>query len=175
MVVFAALFAADRVDFEGDVPDAEEAEELVHKGDDLGVGRRGKGAEQLHPQLVEFPHPPRLGLFRPEAGDRVGQLDRQRAVNQPVFDDRPVDAGGPFRPEGEFPPALVGEGVHLLLDDVGGVADRADEEPLVLESRDADLPEAVLLGGIEELPLDKLPLIAVRREDVGSAFDRFDF
>src|SRR3990172_9805594 len=43
--------------------------------------------------------------------------------------------GGPFWPKGEALLALVGEGVHLLLDDVGALPDAADEQLRSLEDR----------------------------------------
>ena len=175
VVFLAAGGAADGVDLQRDVLNAQDAEEVVDKGDNFRVGRRGSGAKQLHAQLMEFAHPSCLRFFSPEAGKGIRQLDRQHAVNQPALDDCAVDAGGAFGPQREVSAALVGEGVHFLLDDVGGVADRTDKQPLVLKGRNPNLTKAVQLRRIDEKPLDKLPFVAFGREHVRRALDRFDF
>ena len=61
------------------------------------------------------------------------------------------------------------EGVHLLFDDVGAFAHRADEQVGVLKSRrvDAGIPEAV--GYILGLRLDVAPILLLFRQPVSGA------
>ena len=46
-----------------------------------------------------------LGLFRPEAGNVVAELDGESFVDEAAFNDRPVDAGGAFGAESQLPAA----------------------------------------------------------------------
>ena len=69
------------------------------------------------------------------------QLDRQRAARcSPCSIDRPHHAGRALGAQRHRPVAAVGEGVHLLADDVGRLADPAGEQPGVLEDRQLDQP-----------------------------------
>ena len=54
-----------------------------------------------------------------------------------------ADAGGEFGAQGQRIAAAVREGVHLLGDDVGGLADRAGEDLGRLEHRHLDMLEGV--------------------------------
>ena len=58
-------------------------------------------------------------------------------VQQPVLDGRAHQPGGRLGPQAQAVAAAVVEGVHLLLDDVGVLADRALEELRALDERHA--------------------------------------
>jgi hypothetical protein len=60
-----------------------------------------------------------------------------------LADIGPADAGGEFRPQGQRIPAPVLERVHLLGDDVGGLAERSGEHFGRLEHRHLDMLEGV--------------------------------
>jgi hypothetical protein len=62
-----------------------------------------------------------------------------------VLNVGPHDGGGGFGPQGELVAAAVGEGVHLLFDDVGVFADAAGEQFGFFHDGHADL--AIAEGG----------------------------
>ena len=83
--------------------------------------------------------------------------------------------GGRLRPQREaLPVQLVDEAVHLLLDDVGGLADRAPEERGVLEQRRADVAVAVGVRPRAHDFLEALPQRGLVRQDVVHPPDRLD-
>src|SRR5262249_47437379 len=91
-----------------------------------------------------------------------------------VRDERAHDAGGRLRPQGEALSALRGEGVHLLLDDVGVLADRALEERGVLDDGHADLLVSVLRKQLARTVLQPLPGADLGGQHVVHATDRLD-
>ena len=98
-----------------------------------------------------------------------------RAAQQAVGDRGAHDAGGGLGPQREAVAALVGEGVHLLLDHVGEFADRAFEELGVLDHGHADFLVAVgVEHGSRTVRFDELPHADVGRQDVFHAGDRLD-
>ncbi len=64
------------------------------------------------------------------------------------------------------------ERVHLLLDDVRGLPDRADEEGRRLHQRRAHFPEPVAPDHVSEDRLEAMPTGALGRQDVVHALDR---
>ncbi len=76
---------------------------------------------------------------------------------------------GSFWSEGQGIAAEVFEGVHLLLDDVGFIADAAPEESGVLENRCIDLLVAELARGVDRGCSDGVPEDLVVGKDVGDA------
>jgi len=60
-----------------------------------------------------------------------------------VLDVGADDRGGIFGPQGERSIVAVGEGVHLLGDDVGLLADTAGEQLRFLQNRRADFLIAI--------------------------------
>ena len=68
--------------------------------------------------------------------------------------------------QGDAVAALRQEGVHLLLDDVGGVADAALKEVGVFKNGGSQLAVAEGARFLAEELLQKLPAVAVAREDV---------
>src|SRR5690606_37635179 len=87
-------------------------------------------------------------------------------VQQAVGDAGAHDAGGGLGTQRERVAAAVLERVHLLLDDVGHLADGALEELGALEQRQADLAVAVLGERLARDALARLPRRRVVRQDV---------
>jgi hypothetical protein len=142
-----ALGVAERVDLEPRVvPHAEAAQDLHAGRDHLDVGLGLGHADQLDADLVELAL---AALLRPLVAEhRPGIEEFQRHVlGEAERRHRARDAGGVLRPQHDVLPALVGEGVHLLGDDVGRVAEAALEDVDELEDRRDDLREAVERSG----------------------------
>src|SRR5205807_329639 len=138
-------------------------------GVDVGPGP----ADRLHVHLPELAVAPGLRRLmaehRPEAPELVAL-----AAQQTVGDERAHDAGRGLGTEREALAAAIGEGVHLLADDVGMLADCALEELRVLDDRHANFLVAV--SG-EELPragLEVLPGPDLLRQHVVHPLDRLD-
>ena len=111
--------------------------------DHLDVGARLGRAQHLEVDLVELAL---AALLRPLVAEhRAGgeELERQLLRQLAVGDEGAADAGGVFRPQRERFAAAIGEGVHLLGDDVGGLADAAREQLGELEDRRRHLAIAV--------------------------------
>ena len=80
------------------------------------------------------------------------------------------DAGGVFRPQRDLLAAAIGEGVHLLGDDIGRLADRPREHLGELEDRRRDLLIAVTLGEPPRRVDDgAMPPLLVGQEILGAA------
>ena len=128
LVAGAVLGVAEVVEVDHQIVEPQPQEELVHRRQQLGVGERRVGADDLQADLGELPVPPVLHPLVAEHRPEVVQAQRVGAVAEAVLDPRPGHAGGPFGPQRERAALAVGEGVHLLVDDVGGLADRAHEQ-----------------------------------------------
>ena len=114
----------------------------MEQDDQLGVDERRVGADRLGADLVELAVAPRLRALVAEERARVPELHRLRELVHAVLEVGAADRRRPLRAQGEAAPALVLEAEHLLLDDVGGLADAAGEELGVLEGRRLDPPVA---------------------------------
>ena len=164
-----ALRVPDAVDAEAEAGEPDRLQQPPRHLDHLGVDRRVAVAERLDPELVVLAVPPRLRAFVPEHRAQVVETHRLGEVVHPVLEERPADGSRALRAQRQEVPSPVLEGVRLLLDDVGHLADSPDEQPRVLEHRRvyAPVPEALrylLRGGVEASPV---PLIV--RQDVEGA------
>ena len=142
----AAVGTADGVDEETDLLHTQGVQRLLHQADDLSIGSRALGAQQLHAELVEFPVASGLGLLVPEAGGDVAELQRQGFCHQAPLQSGAYCTGGSLRLQGDGTPLLILKGVHFLLDHIGGIAHRTDKQFGVLEGGGADLAKAVQTG-----------------------------
>ena len=169
-----AVAAADRVQLEPVARDPEPAQERVVELDDLGVDRGIVGPDRLDGEL------PVLAVATAAGGavavhrrDRV-ELLRLRLPMQAVLDVRPADRRRSLGPQGQRPVRAVGERVHLLLDDVGSLPGRAQEQIGVLEHGRLDRPVAVERGQPLHLAGDAPPERLLGREDVVCAARAFE-
>jgi hypothetical protein len=103
--------------------------------------------------LVELPVAARLRALVPEEGPRVPELHGLGPLLHAVLEIRPADRRRPLRAQRQAAAALVLEGEHLLLDDVGGLADPSGEELGVLEGRRVD---PAVAGALEHLTRELL-------------------
>ena len=103
---------------------------------------------------------PITALLRPLVTEhRSRHPDALRAlVGEVVLDRRAYDAGGGFGTKRKtLAVQLVLERVHLLFDDVGDFADRADEQRRRLDDRDAQVAITVLTEDVTDRVLEELP------------------
>jgi hypothetical protein len=111
----------------------------------LGVDRGLVGADRLGADLPELAEAAGLRALATEERAQVPELHRLGELVHAVLEVRAADRRGALRAQRDL---LLGEGVHLLLDDVGRRADAAGEQVGLLEQRRLDPRVA---GGLEDL------------------------
>ena len=159
---------AERVEQQAVPAQPERAEEAVEQRDDLDVEVRVHRAERLDADLVVLPVPTGLRRLGPEVRRDVPDLPRCR---RPVLDERTHDRAGALGAQREPPSAAVFELVHLLLHDVGRLADTG-EHLVVLEHRRDVQAVAGALDVLREQRDERGPPSRLRREDVVGALGR---
>src|SRR5258708_22007188 len=87
---------------------------------------------------MEWAVAPRLRPFAPEHRTHAPDAEAPLAQHS-VRNDGTDDAGRRFGPQGDVVLALIDEAEHLLLDDVGKVADRTLEQLRLLDHGNAEL------------------------------------
>src|SRR6185503_14082663 len=134
-------------------------QQLVPEAQDFYIGLRLGGADDLGVELVELAEAALLRPLVAEGRAMGGELERRMLL--PAFGEiGAADAGGELGPERDRIPAAVLERVHLLGDDVGGLADRAREYLRLLDGRHLDPLEP-------EQPAHAIERRDHRREAVG--------
>ena len=147
------------------------ADQRPRQVEDLGVDRRVLDAEHLDVQLVELAVTPLLRPLVPEHRADAVELRHRHRLLEAVLDEGAHDAGRRLGPEGDALAPLVGEGVHLLLDDVGGLAGALGEQFLALDDGRAQLGVPVPLEDAAGRRLDELPPLDLARQDVTCSAD----
>ena len=147
------------------------ADERPREVDHLGVDRRIRDAEHLDVELVELPVAPLLGPFVPEHRPEEVDLRRGHGLLEAVLDERAHQARRGLGAQGDALAALVGERVHLLLDDVGRLAGALGEQFLALDDGRADFGVPVALEEAARHGLDALPALDLAGEDVVGSSD----
>ena len=142
-ILRAAGRTAERVDLQGEVLQAELAEEFHHHADDLGVGFRLLGAEAFAVDLMELAHTALLGAFVAEHGSYGEELAHGLAGVDAVLDIGAHDAGGSFGTQGHGAALAVLYAVHLLLHHVGLSTDAAAEKVGVFHEGGAKFAETI--------------------------------
>ena len=135
----------------------------------LGVYERRVGADRLRVDLGELAVASRLRALVAEEGPRGPELHRLRQLVHAVLEVGAANRGCGLRAQGEPAPALVLEAEHLLLDDVGRLADPAGEELGLLEGGRLDPAVACRLKHLPRGVLDPLPDRLILGEDVEGA------
>ena len=141
-----AFIVADRIDFHRERK-FEVAAKLVDHYQQLGVAGRVGAAEYLDAELVELAVASFLRALATEHRPRIEQpLLGVGAIEAglDVCADHARRAFGPERDTG-FAFVAIGEGVHLLFDDVRGLAARAEVELGAFEHRDSDLFDRIAI------------------------------
>src|SRR5207248_2461496 len=122
--------------------DPERLQPAVEHLDLLRIDPRARIAERLDADLRELAVAPPLLPLPPEHGADVPPLGLRLLLIDVVLDVGAHQRGRVLRPQGHRVAAVV-EGVHLLADDVGDLADAADEELGSLQDRRARLAVSV--------------------------------
>jgi len=146
--------------------DAQDLPQPRQHHDQFGIDVRPGKADRLDVDLMELAVAPALRPLVAEQRPHRPQPSR-RLVGEVVLHDRAHHPGGEFRPQRELlavEPVL--EGVHLLLDDVGDLADALDEQLGGLDDRRADLLVAVAAQPVGYPRLEPLPQRRVRRQQI---------
>ena len=158
--------------------------QAAHHEDQLGIDVWPRKAQRLDVELVELAVATLLRTLVTE--HRADGPDPQRPVVQGVvLDHRAHDAGRDLRPQRQGVAVhRVPPGVHLLLDDIGGLSDAAHEQACRLD----DGCKQVLVGVARHDSLDRAlepapdrgigKLVLARdasRQDVIHAFDGCNF
>ena len=122
---------------------------------------------------MELAEPAGLGPGVAEHGGHDGvEADGLGPGVEAVLEVGPADRGSGLGAEGEGVAArLVGDEVHLLLDDVGDLADTPDEEVVILEDGGVDLAVGVALADGDHGVADAAPAGLGVGEDVFGAAD----
>ena len=151
-----ALLVADRIYLHREWK-FEVAAKLVDHYQQLGVAGRVGTAEYLDAELIELAIAAFLRAFATEHRTRIekpllgiGAIE----AGLDVCADHAGRAFGPQRDDG-FAFVAIGEGVHLLFDDVRGFAARAQVELRAFEHRNSDLFDRVAIENRARALLDE--------------------
>src|SRR6185369_2201842 len=156
---------AERIEMQLDALQPQRAQQPRAEHDQLRVDVGTGKAECFGIELIELAEAPRLRPLVTE--HRTGAPDAlPLVVQQAVADHRAHDAGGRFGTQRQGVAARILEGEHLLLHDVGELADRALEQRRVLDDRHADFLVAVRGEQLARDAFEAMPARDVRREDV---------
>ncbi len=135
----ARLPRGDAVERRDQVRQPQRAEEAEEHAQDLRVARRRGHADQLEADLAELAVTAGLRLLVAKLRPRVPEANGPRHLLKTLLHQRADDARRVLGPQREGAALAVGEGVHLLVHDVGRVADRAGEQLRALEDGRANL------------------------------------
>ncbi len=122
---------------------------------------------------MELPVAPLLRALVAEHGACVPQ-PLAAVVQDAVLDPRAHDARGLLRPQRQAVAVAIGEGVHLLLDDVGDFTDGPLEQLGPLEQRCSDLGIAIGAHEGAHVAFEPLPRRGLGRQHVVHATDCAD-
>jgi hypothetical protein len=164
--------SSNRVDGQRDaVGEAEFAPQAGQQHDLLDIDVRAGETQRLHVELVKLAITPLLRALVAEHRT-AGPHPLRPLVAEVVFDRRADDARGRFRTQRQpFAVELVLERVHLLLDDVGVLADATHEQRGGLDDRNADVAVAVLREHAPRGVLEMLPQRGFGGEHIVHALD----
>ena len=164
---------AERIHQELDARQSEPAQEPRRQQNDFRIDVRPLESERLGVDLVELTVASRLRPLAPEHRAHAPHAQAPLA-QQAVRDHRARDPRGRLGTQSDVILALIDEAEHLLLDDVGEVADRALEQLRLLDDGYAEFLVAVACEHLACDPLQVLPGRDVRGQDVVNATQRLD-
>src|SRR5439155_13417320 len=171
-----ARLVAERVQLEAGTARADAVEVADEPDEQLRVGQRVVATEHLRADLVELPVPAALRPLAAEHRPRVEEASVALAVREAGLEVGPHDARRGLGPERDGGLLLgpIAKREHLLLHDVGRLADGPGEELGALEDRQPDLTEPVAREELARRGLEPVPVPALLGEDVPEAADGRD-
>ena len=119
----AAVRASDRVDLQCQIGHAHRGQKIVADRDDLRVRDHIRRTEGFHTELMELSQTAGLRLFITETRNIVVELDRLHFRVHLMFDESTYRRRGAFRLQRNGTSAMIVEGIHFFLHDIGGIAD----------------------------------------------------
>ena len=120
-----ALRAADGVEVQDQIIEAQFPEELEGHGNDFRIDSRVLGADFFDAELGELAVTASLGAVMTEHGAHVVELVDLRVAVELVFQEGPDDRSRIFRAQCHAAAAAVFKGIHFLGDDVCRFPDAA--------------------------------------------------
>ena len=170
----ALLSLAKRIQLKLQADQAEVIPQALTHQDDFSVDVRASKAQRFDTYLMELAVAAALRLFVAEHRTRVPESLRT-VVQQVVLDHSAHSGCGPFRAHRQLLAIqAVGEGVHLLLDDVRHLADAAHEQLRLLDDGRANLLVTVSAQHAAHRVVEVLPQRGVAGQQVIHAFDASD-
>ena len=170
VILGTAVRAADGIDIDRQALEPQIAQDAQQCCDQFGFHRRLLAAKAFHAELMMLTQTAGLGLFIAEnrvvevihfAGQRVGkELALQKGAHC---------ARRALGLQGDAAIALILEGVHFLLHDIGGIAHAAQEKLGMLKNGGAHLAEPCQGGAAAHDGLDRLPDISVLGQHIARA------
>jgi hypothetical protein len=134
---------AERVHVDAHAAHTDRFTDVDDQRDRLRVGGRVLASEQLGADLRELAVASFLRALAAEHRTRVPETRDGLGPCETGFEVGPHERGRAFGAQRNPGAVAVLERVHLLLDDVGGVADRPLEELNLFEKRELYLPESI--------------------------------
>jgi hypothetical protein len=164
-----ALWATGRVQLEGQVVEAQISVQIPGQQHDLEIGDRVLVPQNLDVKLGVLTVPASLWLLVAKDRTERVELDRLGTDVHPVFDVGTYHTSGELGPQRDLAASLVGEGVHLLVHDIGALTDPTGKELGHLEHGHVYALKAVQFCQVTRSGTDMVPVSLVFRQNVESS------
>ena len=115
---------------------------------------------------MEFTESSCLGFFITEAACEIACFYRKSAVEKSVFNKGSHAACSSFRTKGDGTFTFIEEGVHLFLNNVGGIAYASCEKFGMFKGGEADFLESEKFRNLHGSFFNMLPFCALFRKNV---------
>ena len=173
----AALDAADGIHLQHRPRHPQLLPQIPQHQQQLRVDEGIRAAEHFGADLVELAQPALLGALPPEHGPEIVELPHRLHLVELSLDVGPHHPRRTFRPQAQQGGLRVpvGEGVHLLLDDVGALPQRTRKELGLLQDGNSNLLEVVSGKYLYRGLFDPLPEIHFIRRNVRESLDAGQF
>ena len=173
-VIFCSAFgAADGVDLKLNAFDLELVKNLADHCDHFSICSGRSGTDKFRTELVEFTKTACLGFFITEAAGKIACFYRKSTVEKSVFDKSAHASCGTFRAKGDGTFTFIKEGVHFLLNNVGGIANASCKKFGVFEGGETDFLKAEKFGNLHGSFFNMLPFCALFRKNILGSSGRF--
>ena len=170
-ILRTALGAAHGVQRELESLEAQGLQEVDGDEDNLRVHHRVLLPQRLNAELMELAHTASLWTIVAEHGADIEQLHQRAVAIELVLQVGAHRRGRVLRTQCDAAATAILERIHLLVHDVGAIADAALEELRMLEHRRADLLITVAVAEVADLPFHIVPLAdAVGQDVLGAAW-----